>query len=43
MQFLENFDGGMILKEGEAYYTDMTDWEPDDPKYSSYYFFRWKN
>jgi len=38
-QFLEKFNGGMILEEEKSYYEDMTDWEPDGPKYSSYYFY----
>lgn len=38
-KFLSNFNGGMILENEAHYYTDMTDWEPDGPKFSSYYFF----
>ena len=38
-QFLSNFNGGMILEEPEYFYTDMTDWEPDGPKWSSFYFY----
>ncbi len=38
-QFLSHFNGGMILEHNESYYTDMTEWEPDSPKMSSYYFF----
>jgi len=38
-QFLEEFNGGMILEFDESYYIDMTDWEPDGPKKSSFYLF----
>ncbi len=38
-QFLEKYNGGMILEEEDSYYDDMTDWEPDGPKYSSFYFY----
>lgn len=38
-QFLEIFNGGMILEQEIYFYTDMTDWEPDGPKHSSFYFF----
>jgi len=38
-QFLEKYNGGMILEEEKSYYEDMTDWEPDGPKYSSFYLF----
>jgi len=38
-QFLAEFNGGMILEEEESYYIDMTDWEPDGPKWSSFYFY----
>lgn len=38
-QFMAGFNGGMILEEPDSYYTDMTDWEPDGPKWSSFYFF----
>ena len=36
-QFLERFNGGMILELEESYYIDMTEWEPDGPKKSSFY------
>ena len=38
-QFLYVCNGGMILEYDEYFYTDMTDWEPDGPKESSFYFF----
>lgn len=38
-QFMANFNGGMILEFEESYYTDMTEWEPDGPKWSSFYFY----
>lgn len=38
-QFLMRFNGGMILEHEEHFYTDMTEWEPDSPKRSSYYLF----
>lgn len=38
-KFIQRFNGGMILEHKVYYYTDMTDWEPDGPKYSSYYFY----
>jgi len=38
-QFLEEFNGGMILEYEESYYTDMTEWEPDGPKWSSFSLF----
>lgn len=37
--FLRNFNGGMILEHDQSFYTDMTEWEPDGPKDSSFYFF----
>ena len=37
--FIRKFNGGMLLEHDESYYIDMTDWEPDGPKYSNYYFF----
>lgn len=37
--FLERFDGGMILEESESFYIDMLDWEPDGPKWSSFYLY----
>lgn len=37
--FLEKFNGGMICEFEDHYYTDMTDWEPDGPKESSFYFY----
>ncbi len=38
-QFLERFNGGMILEFRESFYIDMTEWEPDGPKKSSFYLF----
>ena len=38
-RFMAGFNGGMMLEEPESYYTDMTEWEPDGPKWSSYYFY----
>jgi len=38
--FLTHFNGGMILENEESYYIDMTDFEPDGPKASSFYFYR---
>lgn len=38
-QFLERFNGGMILEFKETYYIDMTEWEPDGPKKSSFCLF----
>lgn len=38
-QFLHVCNGGMILEYEESFYIDMTDWEPDGPKNSSFYFF----
>ena len=38
-QFMANFNGGMMLEHNIHFYTDMTDWEPDGPKWSSYYFY----
>ena len=37
--FMNLFDGGMILEHDIYFYTDMTEWEPDGPKWSSYYFY----
>ena len=37
--FLRHFNGGMILEYEESYYQDMTDFEPDGPKASSFYFY----
>jgi tetratricopeptide (TPR) repeat protein len=37
--FLTHFNGGMILEYEESYYQDMTDFEPDGPKDSSFYFY----
>jgi tetratricopeptide (TPR) repeat protein len=37
-QFLNKYNGGMILEFDPTYYIDMTEWEPDNPKNSSYYF-----
>ncbi|MFK5981854.1 MAG: SMI1/KNR4 family protein [Flavobacteriaceae bacterium] len=39
IQFLERFNGGMILEFEETFYIDMTQWEPDGPKWSSFYFY----
>lgn len=38
-QFLHVCNGGMILEYDPSYFIDMTDWEPDGPKKSSFYFF----
>ena len=38
-QFLATFNGGMLLEYDQSYYIDMTDWEPDGPKWSSFYFY----
>ncbi len=38
-QFMEEFNGGMFLEYEQSYYIDMTDWEPDGPKWSSFYFY----
>lgn len=38
-QFLQHFNGGMITEYDGSFYTDMTEWEPDGPKESSYYFY----
>lgn len=38
-QFLHQFNGGMITEYEDSFYIDMTDWEPDGPKESSYYFY----
>ncbi|PLX05509.1 MAG: hypothetical protein C0598_14510 [Marinilabiliales bacterium] len=38
-EFLNLCDGGMILEYEPEYYTDMTDDEPDGPKWSSFYFY----
>jgi len=42
-QFLDRFNGRMILAFEETYYIDMTDWEPDGPKKSSFYLFALDN
>ena len=39
VQFLERFNGGMIQEYEDYMYTDMTAWEPDGPKWSSYCLF----
>ncbi len=39
IQFLERFNGGMIQEDEDYMYLDMTDWEPDGPKWSSFYFY----
>jgi len=39
IQFLERFNGGMILEYDDSFYIDMTEWEPDGPKWSSFYFY----
>ncbi len=39
IQFLENFNGGLIQEYEDAYYIDMTEWEPDGPKWSSFSLF----
>jgi tetratricopeptide (TPR) repeat protein len=36
--FMEQFNGGMITEFESSYYIDMTEWEPDGPKWSSNYF-----
>jgi len=38
-QFMERFNGGMISEEEDSFYTDMTEWEPDSQKWSSFYFY----
>ena len=38
-QFMTGFNGGMMLEHDIYFYTDMTDWEPDGPKWSSFYFY----
>jgi tetratricopeptide (TPR) repeat protein len=38
-QFMERFNGGMILAHPQSFYIDMLEDEPDGPKWSSYYFF----
>ena len=38
-QFMASFNGGMMLEYEQNYYIDMTEWEPDGPKWSSYYFY----
>ena len=38
-QFMTKLNGGMILEEPESFYIDMTEWEPDGPKWSSFYFY----
>lgn len=38
-QFMASFNGGMMLEYEPSFYTDMTEWEPDGPKWSSFYFF----
>lgn len=37
--FLERFNGGMITEFESSYYIDMTEWEPDGPKWSSNYLY----
>jgi len=37
-QFMSAFNGGMMLEFDQSCYMDMTDWEPDGPKWSSFYF-----
>ena len=37
--FLSRFNGGYLLEFDETYYIDMTEWEPDGPKHSSFYFY----
>lgn len=37
--FLCRFNGGYLLEFDETYYIDMTEWEPDGPKESSFYFY----
>ena len=38
-KFLNFFNGGLISRENPSFYTDMTEWEPDSRKWSSFYFF----
>ena len=38
-QFMANFNGGMMLEHNIHFYTDMLEWEPDGPKWSSFYFY----
>ncbi len=37
--FLNLVNGGMILENNIHFYTDMTEWEPDGPKWRSFYFY----
>ena len=39
IQFLERFNGGRIQEYEDTYYIDMTVWEPDGPKWSSFSLF----
>lgn len=39
IQFLERFNGGRIQEYEDTYYIDMTEWEPDGPKWSSFSLF----
>ena len=38
-EFLEWSNGGMILERRDTFYIDMLDFEPDGPKWSSFYFY----
>ena len=38
-QFMASFNGGMMLEYEQSFYIDMTEWEPDGPKWSSFYFY----
>lgn len=38
-QFMNRFNGGMLLKHSESFYIDMIEWEPDGMEWSSFYFY----
>ena len=38
-EFLKWSNGGMILERRDTFYIDMLDFEPDGPKWSSFYFY----
>ncbi len=39
-QFMERFNGGMLLEHSQSFYIDMLEWEPDGQKWSSFYFYK---
>ena len=39
-QFMERFNGGMLLEHSQSFYVDMLEWEPDGQKWSSFYFYK---